>query len=86
MAITKILVRDRGEHIVTYGPDQHSVRNAYVLIKGCDAEQAREIMFAVHGREWCAIYSDGAERARILANRDMNLVQVIEVGGEWRED
>jgi hypothetical protein len=77
--------KSSAEHVFTFGPDQHSIPGAYVLIKGCNAEQARDIMFAVHGRDWSMQY-DAVVADRVTQDKRYNLVQVIEVGGEWTED
>ena len=54
------------QHIFTLGTDHwHGPDGAYVEITGCDAEQARGIMFALHGPEWAFEYS-GDERLRYL--------------------
>lgn len=56
------------KHIFTFGLDQHKTRDAAVVIEGCDEVQARDIMFALHGRHWCGQYSENeGERYRDAA-------------------
>jgi hypothetical protein len=85
--MTKRFTRSYEEHIFTFGSYQHSIPGAFVLIKGCDAETARTIMNAVHlpGPGWSMHY-EGSDVDRIAHDKRYSLVQVIEVGGEWRED
>lgn len=47
-------------HLITFGPDQHPVRNAALLVYGeVDAEQARGIAHAMFGPNWSSLYTDG---------------------------
>lgn len=67
-------------HIFTYGSDHHEVRNAYVLITGCDSEQARGIMVALHGAAWAFQYdADDARTTAMMERHDMQLVETVAV-------
>jgi len=79
-------VTDR--HIFTFGSEQHDVPNAYVLVSGVDAEQARGIMVALYGRDWCAQYdADDPRTDAMIARHGMTVVRHVKIEQEtWPPD
>jgi hypothetical protein len=68
------------DHMITFGPDQHPIPSAVMMIHGCDEEQARAIALALYGQHWSGLYS-GREADRYRATYSYAVVLTVDITG-----
>ena len=67
-------------HMITFGPDQHPIPSAVVMIHGCDEEQARAIALALYGQNWSGLYS-GQSISRYRSKYPYAVVLTVDITG-----